>query len=397
MREQFLEVLGTQTAEERQALASYLCDRTHVVAILTTDIDRAHRVFMVLNDRGRPLLRSDILKAEVLSTLAPDRTAVVLEAWDGAAHMLGNGFDRFFAHLRAIHGVVRPQVITAVRSLIAESGGTEPFVLRTLAPCARVYRRILDAASGKSGLPEPIENALVYLGRLNGEEWVPSAILALRRFEEGDPAAPALVAEIDRQAHLMRLLTLGGDKRARRFVEIAAAIRGGAVATDDVAAFRWTRDDLKPAFFNLQMLWRRNPSFCKLLLLRVSDAIAGSLTRVDPAAFSIEHVLPQRPPPASAWRQLFPVTEEREVLTQSLGNLVLVSHRLNDAARNRDFAEKRLVLGRRQEGIPHLALLDDLLAAKSWGPDEIRVREARILEIVARLLRIDIRPAAWLR
>lgn len=398
VREHFLAQLGSMTSDERQTLARFICDHTHMVAILTGEIDRAHRFFMVLNDRGRPLLRSDILKAEVLHALPAGAAPRVLEAWDEASRSLGDGFDRFFGHLRSIHGISRPQVITAVRSIVESSGGAERFVLGTMAPLAAIYSGIQNAGEETADVFAPsITRRLVYLNRLNGEEWVPSAILALKRLEDGDVGAERLVAEIDRQAHLMRLQMLGGDRRTRRFNDIADAIRSGAALQPDAPVFRFSREELKSIAFNLGALWRRNPAFCKLLLLRVSDEIAGRLTYVEPSSLTIEHILPQNLSAASEWRRIFPDADQRAQLTQSLGNLVLIPQRLNEAARNLEFARKRELLARRDGATPTLALNTEVAAAARWGPDEILAREARIFSIVGELLRIEVKPAAALR
>jgi hypothetical protein len=195
----------------------------------------------------------------------------------------------------------------------------------------------------------------------------------------------------------MRILTLGADKRARRFAAITAAIRSRQARDTTHPVFEWTRDELRPLNFNLQTLWRKNPSICKLLLLRIADEIGGRALPADPAELSVEHVLPQRPPTSSEWRRLYPNADEREALTQSLGNLVLLPHRLNEAARNKNFADKRVILGRHNGGGAHLPLLDDVLAAPVWGPAQVRAREARLLKIVGRLLRLEVNSSALVR
>ncbi len=397
VRDHFIAVVRGFESEARRILARYICDRAHVVAILTRDIDRAHRYFKVLNDRGRPLMRSDILKAEVLSEISAERSAEAHEIWDRANRVLGDRFDVLFGHLRSIYGSNRGQVINAVRSVVSAAGGAEPFVLRTLSPMSDAYRQILGAHAGVSGLPADAERPLVYLSRLNGEEWVPSAMLSIRRHHEGDPGGIALLAEIDRQAHLMRLLLIGRDKRVSRFAAIAAAIRSGQPAISASMLFQPSREELKAIAFNLQSLWRRNPSFAKLLLLRISDEIAGTLNRVDPATLSVEHVLPQRPSKKSNWKRIFKDADEREALTQCLGNLALVSERRNETLSNDDFDIKRPVLARTASDNPAAALLDDVIKASTWGPSEIRARDARMTKIVEQFLRIDVNAAGGKR
>ena len=62
---------------------------------------------------------------------------------------------------------------------------------------------------------------------------------------------------------------------------------------------------------------------------------------LDPKDYSVEHVLPQRPGATSEWRRWFADAEEREICTESLGNLVAVTQKQNDRARNQEFSRKR--------------------------------------------------------
>lgn len=394
VREHFLSILGDMAADERRTLASYMCDRMHFVVILSHDVDRAHKFFSVLNDRGRPLQKGDILKAEILNGLSTDQGAAVIAAWEGASIALGSSFDRFFGHLKSIQGQSRPQVITAVRALVAEAPSPGRFVHDTLAPLADAYKLILDAGQGGIGLPLAMQRPIVYLSRLNGEEWAPAAMLAIRRHLKGAADGAALLSEIDRIAHLVRLLTLGKDKRARWLGAVAQAIKSGAALDASSPLFQLSRDEVRAIALNLRSLSRRSPPLCKLLLMRLSDEMAGGqLTRDDPAGLSVEHVLPQRPPAGSGWRTAFPDSDTRESATHSLGNLVLLPIKSNEAVRNFDFDRKRAVYQRCDLEAPSLTMIREVAAAHRWGPAEIRAREQRLLELVSKTFRIDVNLA----
>ena len=131
------EVSALSPADQR-ALALYLIERCHVVVIITRDIDRAHLLFTVLNDRGRPLQRKDILKVEVLKSIEPTREREALARWDSAAQKLGNDFESLFSHIRLIHSIGRPQIISAMRGLVRQHGCL-PFLERVLTPMADAF------------------------------------------------------------------------------------------------------------------------------------------------------------------------------------------------------------------------------------------------------------------
>ena len=71
VREHLHEALRDFDAAQRRRLADFLLDQCHVVLVSTTGIDRAHRMFTVLNATGKPLARNDILKADLLGSVPP--------------------------------------------------------------------------------------------------------------------------------------------------------------------------------------------------------------------------------------------------------------------------------------------------------------------------------------
>src|SRR5690606_10115558 len=81
VRDHFMAEMQALPVTERRRLLDYLLHRCHAVVIVTSDIDHGHRMFSVLNDRGRPLARKDIIKAEVLGGVPPERMPTVIAQW----------------------------------------------------------------------------------------------------------------------------------------------------------------------------------------------------------------------------------------------------------------------------------------------------------------------------
>lgn len=400
IREHFIDELISFDAGQRNAFVQYLRQRCFFVVMMTRDLDRAHRMFLVLNGRGKPLSRQDILKAEILNKVPEAAADRAVDAWDTTAARLDDEkFEAFFSHVRAIHGHYRPQVIAGIRAIIAEVGGAQPFVETVFEPLATAYHRVLQPGPLNVHGPEAeIRRRLVYLHRLNGSEWMPAAMVACR-WHANDPAKLAReLAEIERFAHVLRLLCLGSGKRIRRFADVVEALQAGRSLSSSDGPCRLNRDDRKTISFNLRDLHGRNQQICKLVLLRLNDELGGSLHEVEPSELSIEHVLPQRTGPGSPWRQVFPEAQEREDCIQSLGNLLLVTQRQNDRARNQEFERKREIY-REARGSALEPLTADILGASQWRPAEVRAREAKLLGLVDTIWRIDLigegpRPAA---
>ncbi len=389
VRDSFCSALELFALPDRSRLAAYLMDRCHVVVTLSHEIDRAHRLFTVINERGKPLQRNDILKVEVLSGVDGDDTEAV-RRWEEAEQLVGGDFESLFSHVRTIYGRSEPRIVAAVRSLVTEVGGSEPFVADVLLPYAHIHSGIVSASRSADVAGVPFAANLHYLSRLNGAEWMPSVMLTLRMHSSSPEIAQALITAIDRTAYLLRVMCHGSGRRTTKFQAIARAIASGAAVSGDADVFGFTREEQRTAAYNLRDLHRRNQQFTKLLLLRINDVIEGRVRAVDPLEFSVEHVLPVRPQANSSWRSLIPDPELRELATECLGNLTLLPCRLNERIRNRDFDHKRDILESGLTPETTLAIARDVVEAKTWDFETIMAREAVLLEAAAKILRIDV-------
>jgi hypothetical protein len=390
VRAHFLDELSELSDAEREALALYLLERCHVVVIMARDIDRGLRLFTVLNQRGKPLRRSDIIKAEVLAQVTQPESDEATALWELVERSLGDDLEEFFGHLRTLLAGSRSQIVAGIRSIVTDRGGAMPFLRGELVQYAVAYRRLLDVAAGRATISPACDRAILYLTRLSGTEWLPAALLALSVYSGDEAALAAHLVRIDRLAHALRLLTVGSPKRARRFAAVVAAIKRGEALDASCTAFDVTRDEQRKIRYGMKDLHGRSPQMCKLLLLRLSDVMEHRPTRPDLEDLTIEHVLPQRPPATSEWRRLIPDATEREACTQSIGNLVLVGRRQNDRARNRDFAAKQRIY--LESGKPVPALTHAALQAGAWDAAHILDREHRLLLQLAEMLDLDLAP-----
>jgi hypothetical protein len=390
VRDHFIRELSSLDEADRRRLSDYICDQCHFVVVLTRDIDRAHRLFTVLNERGRALQRNDILKAELLKNIPDARQAAALEKWDAAAQLLGPKFEPFFSHVFSIYGRGDTKIIAGVRRTINEVGGPEAFLNEVVGPLSKAYDTVLRAADVNLNLDPDARRYLVCLGRLSEGDWVPAAMLAVHQYADDPARATLLLREIDRVVHLLRVLCLGAGKRVRRLGNIVAHIKSRAPVKPGEGPFQLSRDEVRNIGYHLRTMYRRDAQVCKQLLLRLNDELTRSTTVLDPKDYSVEHVLPQRPGATSEWRRWFADAEEREACTESLGNLVAVTQKQNDRARNQEFARKREIYRGTEDDPPVLAITRDVFDTSVWRAAEIRAREAKLFGLMHDIWGIDI-------
>ena len=377
---------------ERRKLCRYLMDDCHVVVIISRDIDRAHRLFTVLNERGKPLERQDIIKAEVLRTIPAKSAASALARWDEAHAELGEEFETFLGYMRLIHGLQRLPIISGVRTLVREYG-SERFINEQLSPLAKAFNSVRTFAGSPESRKHPrLAASLISLNRLGKADWVAPAILAMTHFKQAPARATQLMIEIERFAYLLRLLGYGAGKRQRRFGGVIEDIRSESLQALTGPAWEISRDEQRTISFHLKDLHKRNTAMSKLVLMRLEDELSGIPLANDPAELTVEHILPMRPAATSDWKRQFPDAELRAECQSSLGNLALVTMRQNDRAKNKDFLDKLTVYREFEPNLPPLVSNADILNAQVWRPDNIQAREARLLSVVARIWRLDLGP-----
>lgn len=390
VREYLRETIGAYDLPQRQRLAAFLLEQCFVVALSTTGVDRAHRMFTVLNTAGKPLGRNDILKAQLLTGLKPQEMQRAVAGWDAAEKQAGRDFESVFSHIRTIHGRTSPNVISSIKDVAARAGGGLAFVESILQPAARFCEAIAHARHENSPHSAAITASLSYLNWLKGNaDWVPPALLWWME-RGGDPAELAwFLTALERLAYGLRIQGRGNKKRLTRMNAVLHAIRTGQDLKRTGSPLALAREELRMVHHSLRDLHKRHAQMAKLVLLRLNDLLAGKPQRLNAEEFTVEHLLPRKPGINSPWRAHFPDPADRERFTESLGNLVLVSKLQNDKAGNLDFTRKREVLFGTG---PHLPINEFVRRQTEWTAARIEAREAELLELLDRIWQIGPPP-----
>jgi Protein of unknown function DUF262/Protein of unknown function (DUF1524) len=377
VRDHFVAELADMDTADRPFLVDFLLDHCCVASVFTNDLDRAHQLFTILNARGKPLARKDILKATLLGGVPAEATTRAAAIWQDLELRLGDEFENLFSHVRSMHGRTGGHVISSVKEIAAGKGGPLPFLEGVLAPAARVLEELRQRRPGRSP-----GQTLTYLNRLRFSDWIAPAMLWRLHKGEDDAELAWFLAALDRLALGIRLLGLGAHKRASWFGAVTTAIRNGEDLKAQNGVLSFSRQDVRTMQYNLRDLHARDASTAKHLLLRLTDHMAGEPQSLSfPDDMSVEHVLPRKSSPNSQWRGWFADPSERETYTESLGNLVLVTKSQNDRAGNLDFVRK-LDVYFKTAGAPLPTLNEALRGVTEWKASQIKAREAELLRLI---------------
>ena len=299
-------------------------------------------------------------------------------------------------------------------------GGLSAFARQYLPDALKAYRIALcmqpyGGGSGSRGLPDDDVNAALLALNYSGwrgsgsirREWAPLAM----RMVMLHGVAPAVLAEmlrdLDRTAAYLTMCVSNAKAREKRYdaalrqlkdAAAAGAGAGGGAAVkltalalggDEMAAMR--EECKSPNLHN-------KTKAVKLVLLRLDLALReGPLGAVrelmsGSATVTVEHVLPQKPAAGSRWLRDFPDADERDALTHTLGNLVLLPRSKNAKASNAEFEEKKSTYfcnRDRTSSVSEFALTNTVMRHTAWTPEAVHRRQSEMLRVLYKAWRLE--------
>ncbi|MGR7026354.1 DUF262 domain-containing protein [Geodermatophilus sp. URMC 62] len=412
-----------KAAARLSALAQALHAHLKLVVIDLEPGDNAQVIFETLNHRGAPLLAADLVKNLLFQRAQAEQLdvgAIYSQHWapldtDYWRELTAQGrlyrpridvFLNYWLTMKLLREVPSDRIFIDFRDHVATAPVALPGLMAELASDAavfstldalpassvpgRFYYRVIQALDTRAVMP-----VLLWLLRWPGDQ-LP--------VEQRDKALNAIESWLVRRT----LARLTGKNINQTILELLKALErpGPASAGDRTEQFLaeqrsdarlWPDDDL------VRRSLESGPVYTALLRARlrmVLEALEDDL-RTDygegqpaPRRLTVEHILPQ------AWRQNWPIASDdvsasldRDRLVHVLGNLTLVSGRLNPALSNRPWT-KDDGAGKRDYLLEHSSLKLNAKVIKehptAWSDDDIRARTAALTE---RLLALWPRPS----
>lgn len=399
-----------------EKLGTVVWKRLIVVQIDLGSGDNAQAIFETMNALGTPLLAADLVKNhlfQVATLQGADIKELYERHWRVFESTDPNGegwwrvltrqgrltlprIDVFLNHwlvMATDDDVVSSQLFAAFKRYLAKGPRLATDVLADMERYAHVYERFER---------EPQETTLGrFLYRLNTIE-VTTAYPALLWLlgPDGLPESELAHALQAIESWLMRRMLVRGTTKnynnvflaLLRHVRGAAAERGGSPLAKDVTSFltglagesqAWPRaDDVRSALLRVPAYTVFPRPRLRMVLEALEAGMYTGLTEKVSVAtdLTIEHVLPQDWTPN--WRlpdNTDPIQGrlDRDTVKHRLGNLTLVTNKLNPTMSNDPWAKKREHLRERSV----LLISSDIRAAETWAEQQIEERGRRLVDV----------------
>ena len=394
-----------------------------VVIDLTVD-ENAQEIFETLNARGAQLTAADLIKNFIFQRLL-EADVDVEEAYEQSWQEFETGFweaevssgrirysrsSIFLNHwLIAQTGeeIVAREVFTRFKRFADDEAGTTMVeLLDKVRRAAAVYRQFVEATTNTTGAIDRLGLFAYRTGTLESEVFKPLLLLLLLDPEQEPVPADQLHKALETlESWLVRrmLVRATTSSYTQTAAELVTQVRKGerAKAGDTVETFLrdqtvvsryWPDDDeLKRELRGLTAYTRLRRPRLRMVLEAVEDhrrgwkGVAEGLggQRVPRGAYAIEHIMPRQwlanwPLPAGG-----PSAAERDLSVHRLGNLTLLTGRLNSTVSNGPWSSKRLALKDHDVLKLNMDLLD--VAGDTWDDGAIRARTDEMIRLITEI------------
>jgi len=424
---EWLQVDGPDQVQVRAAcLERSVRELLQVVVIDLTAEENAQEIFETLNARGAQLTAADLIKNFIFQRLI-ESGAAVESAYERYWKEFETGFwetEISFGRLRYPRSaaflnqwliartgeeIVAREVFSRFKQYADhESGATMGDLLAKIHRAAALYRRFVQASTALTGPIDRVGLFAYRTGVLESEVIKPLVLLLLLDPEQEvipDPQVQKALTAVE--SWLIRRMIVRATTKPYNQVKIGLIKQlrktqrclAGDVVEDYLASqtgsSRYWPDDeeVRQELATLPAYRRLSQGRIRMLLEALEDDLRGwkgeatglGGERVGRGKLAIEHILPRK------WLAHWPLTDgqieiERDQLVHTLGNLTLLTGRLNSRVSNGPWEGEN---GKRKALEAHdvLMLNRNLLeqAGTNWDDEQIRERSRRLADAAVKI------------
>jgi hypothetical protein len=381
-------------SEEGVALASLvetMSDRLFFTVISVTDELNAYKVFETLNARGVRLSSTDLLKNYLFSVLHrdnehPHEMKVLEDRWEAIVSLLGSeSFPDFLrTHWISRRTFVRQaELFKTIRGKVTDRESVFQ-LLRDMEEDMDTYWALTNPEA--SQWPADLKGYAQKLRMFSVRQPFPLLFAAHRKLPEAD------FASLLRSCVMIsfRYNVIGGlptHEQERVYYAVAQKIANGEITTT-VAALEgmkaiYPNDDAFRTAFSEKIIRTsnsRNSRIVRYIFCALEKQASGNEYEFESDSFNIEHILPQNP--EKDWDAF--TDEEVDSMAYRLGNMTLLSKKVNKKLSNAGFALKKEVFSESQfELTRKIAEEND-----EWTSARIAVRQKSLAKLATTVWRV---------
>ncbi|MDZ4791422.1 MAG: DUF262 domain-containing HNH endonuclease family protein [Hyphomicrobiales bacterium] len=371
------------------SFVDFILSRCQFIRITASSIEAGYTIFRSVNSPGQKLTEFDIVRAELIGPKSadPDAANNLSAAWSKMEIMYGS--KELARYIKAVGSTVitdgyKTDLIHLVKVVHSDICYKNDFYNR-LDGFFRNYQGLTNASVDFGYDSTVINRTIKCLLFRKDDDWRALALLWLTQ-GNGSNDTYRFFRGLD--ALFLGLSILGPNKtvRAKRIVTIQNGISEQTILGAASPLFL-TPEEKQKIRQGANGELRSTMNFIKPLLLRLSAEMTDTQADIYfPKNLTLEHILPRKPAQASQWIKDF-TFDDRVQLTNSLGNFALLTEKINPAASNSDWSNKKKIIfgNRSNQSFP---ITNSLVKYEVWTPETIKRRQRDLLSLLDQIISV---------
>lgn len=378
---------------DRVAVANFVLNNCPMVHVEVDDRDLGHKVFQVLNTRGRQPSAHDILKTELFerAKFSSEEADKYARAWTQyESRLKTRNFDDLLRQIRSLHDrQMRGNFVTGFCNSVLEDVPARKFLTSYLPRFVHAYMELQQGSIRLNRTLREVDDHLALLGGLDHNGWRAPALKFLVTHDRDADRAREFFCDLERLAFCMQLVVTDRDARLRRYRRLSEEVTSDAKLFAPDGALTLTPEEREKL---TQRLKGRFGSVTqrRALVLKLNSLLPRGETVSPKSDITVEHVLPRNPEPGSEWIEVWPDLAERRELCDALGNFCLLTKADNQIADRLGFSEKRDTIFAHPQRGAQFALTRDVAKEERWTPAVVRRRTTRLADLLIRNWKLDL-------
>lgn len=399
--------LRKKEIEDINDFIDWLYSNVKFITIICPSIDKALRIFNVLNARGLPLNATDIFKGELLKELAKEEDQKKLVSrWNALSQKCSDNdltMETLFSwHLTYLDPVtskekMEKRLVTWFKNL----NKTPLEYLKGVEDFYNAYCEVLEMQDRHAHLLSYKDDdhlcvmlCASLLHRYNQSEIEALKELLVKFYYQDWVAGQTKTTRSQTCCNIINAL-----KEKQSVENVASIVKKYFKDKNITQRFKENLQDsnLYTKFYLINGKSPKKNSWLKPILILVEYFMSDDPRpkRIEKNDFHVEHILPQKPTLSSQWAKDFS-EEERELYTHSLANLTLLGSKKNNEASNLDFKDKKKIYMGEEIRLNKKKIFRVMTCYKmtidiahnytEWTPKSLEKREKDLIDVIENAL-----------
>ena len=345
-----------------------LADHVSVVVVNSTNEENAATVFETLNDRGIGLSTPDLVRSFLLRRAPPSDVDEIMDCWRSVLEVADDAkVEDFLRHhwLSRVGDLKTRRLYKAIKSGLEDDGADSLQFSRDLRRSVAIYRDIVNARDDNAEIARLLQGV-----RMLGAKALLPSILSAYDTEPEDERLRFIKALIVLYVRHVVIGKLENSRLETVVYKVAKQLREDGDYGRAITAVREASppDERFHGEFETATVSRQKSARYLLRELEHAKRVTGEVTVELPDRVHLEHIYPQTPQEAR-W-------PNHSAAVDRLGNLTLLSRKMNQAIRNAPFLEKRETYT-----VSDILLTRELAGYEEWNAQSIDSRQAGLADL----------------